>query len=257
MSNFVVLRLERIKTRGELVGRSRHNLRKGRIPDHIDKSKVALNQAMGDAVKEFDKITKGKKMRKNGVLAVEALLSFSPEMAGKIDPLEWSAASLDWAEKEFGKDNLLEMDLHLDEKTPHMHIIFLPRDKKGKWNWRGLCPGRAGLRDLQTRYADAMKPFGLRRGEPKIGRDHVPPAVQRELERLKGELEKTKEEGKKKVMDREKGILAMVKAYFGEEKYGAFLQWAKDRAKKAKKAETLEKGLLDPKASEAPQQPGF
>lgn len=252
MSNFVVLRLEKVKSRGELIGRSRHNLRKGKLPDHVDLSKVGMNQVMGDAVKAFDRMTKGVSLRKNAVVAVEAVLSFSTEMTGKIDPTEWSAKSLDWVAAEFGEENLLEVSLHLDEKTPHLHVLFVPRDSRGKWNWRGICDGRVGMRNLQTRYAEAMKPFGLRRGEPKIGRDHVPPAIQREIERLKEEVEKTKETAKKEKMTHEQKILGMVKAYFGEEKFLDFLRWAKDRAKKAREAKKLEAGLVAQKPASGP-----
>lgn len=236
---FCVLRFEKIKSIGELTGRSRHNRRKGVVPDHVDLSKVSLNLSSGDAVKKFGEITKGKVMRKNGVLAVEGVLSFSPEMKGKIDTAAWGRDSIAWLEKEFGAENILELDLHEDEKTPHLHVIFVPRDKKGKWNWRGVCEGKQGLRDLQSRYAEVMEPFGLVRGEPKIGRDHVPPAVKRELDKFK-------EAAKTAGMKKEEEILGLVKSFFGEAKFLDFLKWAKARAKKAAEMKKLEADLRAP-----------
>ena len=251
MSNYAVFRIQKIKSRLELIGRSKHNRRdlsEETIPDHIDRNLICESQTMGNAVKEFDRITAGMKMRRNGVIAVEAVMSFSPEMKGKIDLSQWVVDSLKWLEREFGKENLIEVSLHLDETTPHLHVIFLPRDKRGKWNWRGICPGRQGMRDLQSRYAEAVAHFGLARGEPKVGKvaDYIPPAVHRELVMLRKELELAKEAGIKDSMNREKSILEMVKAFFGEEKYQAFLKWVKYRESKAKKTENLEKVIFNP-----------
>lgn len=246
MNNFAVLRFSKVKSQSELRNRSAHNHRKGKIPDHVDVSRVNSNELMRDAVKKFKELTDGKKMRKNGVLAVEAVMSFSPEMIGKIDVRKWSGKSIGWMERIFGKENILEIALHLDEKTPHLHVIFAPRDEKGKWNWRGLCPGRQGMRNMQTSYAEEVKDFGLSRGEAKVGRHHVPPEIHRRIEGLRIEVEKAHEMGKKESMERESKLFDLVKAYLGEAKYIEFLRWVKRRERAGRESKKLEKDLKGP-----------
>ena len=242
--SYAVLRLEKVKSLVELAGRSAHNRRVfSQVLEHIDAAMASKNIITGDAVSEFRRMTEGKAMRKNGVIAVEAVMSFSHEATEKVDLEKWGADSVKWAESEFGKDNMLEVSLHMDEKTPHLHILFVPRIE-GKWNWRGMCPGRAGMRALQDRYAQAMEPHNLQRGIPKIGRKHVPPAIYREIESLKKVIELKGEETKKKVMHMQNNILDHVKAYFGEEKFLQFLKWAKDRQKKAKQAAKLSEDII-------------
>lgn len=250
MSEFAVLRFEKIKSRSGLVGRSYHNSRKGVVGDHIAKEKIEFNKTMGDGVKEFDRIVAGRGgvLRKNGVVAVEAVMSFSP--SAKLNVEEWASASLAWLGKEFGSGNILEASLHLDEKTPHLHVLFVPIDKRGKFNWRGICGGREGMRALQSSYATSMGPFGLSRGISKIGRDHIPPAIHREIEKLKIEIEKLKVSGKENIMNKEQNMLSAVKAYLGEDKFLQFLEWLEVRNKKYKRTKALEKGLMSGKAGE-------
>lgn len=66
-----------------------------------------------------------KKMRKDGVRAVEVLLSLSPDHG--IDPIEFFKMSMCWfAERFGGMGNLLAADVHLDEAQEHVHLLFLP-----------------------------------------------------------------------------------------------------------------------------------
>jgi hypothetical protein len=43
---------------------------------------------------------------------------------GRID--EWCRDNLDYFRKEFGEKNIVSAVLHLDEKTPHIHIALVP-----------------------------------------------------------------------------------------------------------------------------------
>jgi len=245
MPDFAVLRFEKVKSRIELESRSRHNRRLGKVPSHVDVSLSRLNHIEGNGVEAFERVSEGVKMRKNGVLAVEAVLGFSPE--AKLDVAKWTKSSVQWMEKEFGAENIGEVALHLDEQTPHLHVIFFPRDPRGKWNWRGLVPGRDGMARLQTRYAEAVADLGLARGIPKIGRSHVDPGVHRELEKARAEVEKVKSTTREE-------ILKDVESFLGAQVWLEFLKWMKDRAMKKKLKEKLvedliaKDALLDPKA---------
>jgi hypothetical protein len=43
---------------------------------------------------------------------------------GRID--EWCKDNLDYFRKGFGEKNIVSAVLHLDEKTPHIHIALVP-----------------------------------------------------------------------------------------------------------------------------------
>lgn len=111
------------------------------------------------------------KRRKDAVLAVEQVLTASPEFF-RFDEEKacwdqrrlkaWANAALDWLKREHG-ENLIAVTLHLDETSPHLHAIITPIVPDGR-----LCAkeftARMRLVDWQTSYASALAPLGLQRG---------------------------------------------------------------------------------------------
>jgi len=114
-------------------------------------------------------------IRKNAVLAVEFLLTASPEYFRPDDPsragyyeqqrLEsFQQKACEWLQTRYGS-RIVRAELHLDESTPHIHAYMVPLDEKGKLNCRALLGGsRYRLSELQDDFALAMKPLGLERG---------------------------------------------------------------------------------------------
>jgi hypothetical protein len=114
-------------------------------------------------------------IRKNAVLAVEFLLTASPEYFRPDDPsragyyeqqrLEsFQHQACEWLLNRYGS-RIVRAELHLDESTPHIHAYMVPLDEKGKLNCRALLGGsRYRLSQLQDDFALAMKPLGLSRG---------------------------------------------------------------------------------------------
>lgn len=114
-------------------------------------------------------------IRKNAVLAVEFLLTASPEYfrpddpsrAGYYEPKQLESfqhTACEWLQNRYG-DRIIRAELHLDESTPHIHAYMVPLDEKGKLNCRALLGGsRYRLSELQDDFALAMKPLGLERG---------------------------------------------------------------------------------------------
>src|SRR5690606_10808376 len=76
----------------------------------------------------------------------------------------WVRANYDFVCKEFGKENIVRFTLHLDEKTPHIHAVVVPLTDDGRLSAKERFGNRNDLSDRQTRYADAMEQFGLKRG---------------------------------------------------------------------------------------------
>jgi len=114
-------------------------------------------------------------IRKNAVLAVEFLLTASPEYfrpddpsrAGYYEPQKLESfqdTACEWLQTRYG-DRIVRAELHLDESTPHIHAYMVPLDEKGKLNCRALLGGsRYRLSELQDDFAAAMAPLGLERG---------------------------------------------------------------------------------------------
>lgn len=122
------------------------------------------------------------KHRKDAVLCVGYFLGASPqffrpdapERAGyyQEDILKpWIDANLKWLQEKHG-DNLVKATVHLDEATPHIVAYVVPihddpkRPGKKKLSYNADFGGsKYRLQELQDEYAQAMEPFGLRRGK--------------------------------------------------------------------------------------------
>jgi len=116
---------------------------------------------------------RGARMARSPVIAVEVLLTCSPEyfrqdnpsQAGAYDPqrLEnWKTVITKFARAHFS-DNLVSLSVHLDEVSPHAHVTCLARDDTGNFNAKRLC-SRANLIRLHDAYAEACAPLGTQRG---------------------------------------------------------------------------------------------
>jgi len=131
------------------------------------------------------------KLRKNGVIAYEAVLTASPTYFQNLAPEERGVKFRRWYDEQkrfvlakYGEHRVVSMVLHLDEQTPHIHVVILPlelradgRSKDGTKRWAlvGRSISGPGQFDrLQNEYARAMEPLGLSRGEVKSGRKHKP-----------------------------------------------------------------------------------
>ena len=112
--------------------------------------------------------------RANAVYAFDFLCAASPEyFEGKTEDQikEWAEASLQWSRDTFGADNVRAALLHMDETSPHLSLLIIP-EHEGKLNAKYFTGTRAKMRGLWTSYAEAMRPFGLRRGREYSPADH-------------------------------------------------------------------------------------
>jgi 5S rRNA maturation endonuclease (ribonuclease M5) len=173
-----ICRISKLKTGGAIAASESHTLRKRSTPnaDLTKANERFIGTEPGTAFLEqevFDRIGE-QKIRKDGVLCVEILLTASPEYfrpgdrgrAGQWDSQQledWKRTNQDWLGEKFG-DRLVRAELHLDESTPHIHAYLVPLDEKGKLNCKSIFGGREKLSQFQDSYAAAMKPLGLERG---------------------------------------------------------------------------------------------
>lgn len=73
--------------------------------------------------------------------------------------------------REFGEENIASFIVHLDEKNPHAHCVFVPITADGRLCAKEITGGknkneaRQRMRELHTRFAEVSRKYGLDRGE--------------------------------------------------------------------------------------------
>jgi len=182
MSKFAILRTAKLKTMAKITMAGNHNSRDMDVPNADPNGKIELLMGSNNPEQLFREKAEehGLKIRKNGVLAFELLLTYSPEMKGNLPILEWKEANIEWIKKKYGEDRVLSAHLHLDETTPHIQVLIMPLVKKKfrgemrvSLSCRDFLGGHKKLSALQTNYANAMAQFGLVRGIPGSRAKHV------------------------------------------------------------------------------------
>lgn len=91
-----------------------------------------------------------KKVRKNGVRAIEIMLSMSLDHG--IDDRSFYIDSMNWfADRLGGRENILSADVHRDEANDHVHLLFLPL-VGGRMIGSELLGGRSKFRGLRSDF---------------------------------------------------------------------------------------------------------
>lgn len=179
---YAIMRIEKIKTYQELAGVSDHNHRHHHT-DNADPSKRDFNKRLvgsTDIVRDLKALYQKfgiEKLRKNGVLAVEMVLSFSPEWIKEASGYKpdakdlvqaWAKKCMQWVKANFG-DNVVSCVYHGDESTPHLHLVLGVSyfdEKRTRWRLSAdrFFGSKAKLSALQTSHAQAVESLGLQRG---------------------------------------------------------------------------------------------
>lgn len=126
----------------------------------------------------------GCRTRKDSVRFVDTLVTASPEFfKGKKreDVRLFFQTATDFLARKIGKDNIFAATVHMDEKTPHMHLCFTPITEDGRLSAKEIIGNRAQLTKWQDDFfAHMVKKFpDLERGESAsvTGRRHIPTRV--------------------------------------------------------------------------------
>ena len=186
---YAILRTKKIKDNAKFSQMCQHNLRDNNTHEkNIDLSKSHCNEIFIDKLnlsngREYSKKiqdyykSKEAKVNKNSVIAMEFVLTASPEFfTDDKKKNEWAKHQLDFIKNEWG-DNCKFAIIHKDESTDHIHVVisteetktqrFKNRHGEGEKKVTSLNARRFNrkyLIDLQTRYANHNKKFGLQRG---------------------------------------------------------------------------------------------
>lgn len=162
MAEFAILRVAKLKSYQAIKSSMLHTFREQETPN-ADPDRLATNSLIGasssgEALEEFQKRLP-EKIRKNGVLAIEYLITGSPEaMAAKTREQQDSyfQDSLKWLRRLHGAENVFFAAIHRDETTPHLVVYVTPKDENGKLNCRKFLGGSVALAKLQSDFADRV-----------------------------------------------------------------------------------------------------
>ena len=139
----------------------------------------------------------GCRTRSDSVRVVEVLVTASPEFfkgKKKAEIKAYFTVALDFIQKHQSKDTIISAVVHMDEKTPHMHLCFVPLTEDGRLSAKDIMGNKKKLTWWQDEFWKHMvKRFpDLERGESasQTGRDHIPPRVFKEMTRLTKQKDK-------------------------------------------------------------------
>ena len=123
----------------------------------------------------------GCRTRKDSTRFVDTLVTASPEFFKKKSPKEIQAffqRAADFLIERVGRENIVSAVVHMDEKTPHLHLTFVPLTKDNRLCAKEIIGNRANLTKWQDDFHACMveKYPDLERGESasKTGRKHIP-----------------------------------------------------------------------------------
>ena len=186
---YAIMRIEKCKM-GAVSRIEKHHERKKDVyksnPD-IDLNRSDLNFHIKDPPDSYRKLIRkrieevGCRTRKDSVVMQDSICTASPEFfKGKTSRQkeDFFRMAYRFYVKTFGEENILSAVVHLDERTPHMHVCFVPITKDGKLSSKTVIGGPAGLVKLQDDfYSHMLYNFPeLKRGIPKriTHRKHLP-----------------------------------------------------------------------------------
>lgn len=191
---YAIMRIEKIKSIAEMNSRYEHNFRL-RNSRNVSSELSHLNYDLqGEKRTPYsdlyereieERIISGsitEKIRKDAVLGLEVVMTFSHEDIGRFDVNEWAEDSRNWLERTFNPpdreityihdeneirekvQNVKSCVLHLDEGTPHLHAFIVPINSEGKLSAFYYSDGPSKMRELQDSYALAMEKYNFRPG---------------------------------------------------------------------------------------------
>jgi hypothetical protein len=185
--SFAICRMEKMKSH-DLKGMQFHNQREreSKTNPDIDQERSHLNYDLVNAEKiDYNKRVKEiiesqktgtRKTRKDAVLVNELLITSDRSFFDRLDPAEekrFFEESYKMFADRYGEQNVAYAMVHMDEKTPHMHLGVVPMSE-GKLQGKNVF-NRNELRWIQDEFPKYLQRqgFDVERGEKGSDREHL------------------------------------------------------------------------------------
>lgn len=204
--SYGIIRIQKFK-KNDVRGIQSHDNRERKShsnPD-IDPTKSELNfslikcqnQNFSDSInKNLEGINLTKAVRKDAVVMVQCLVTSDHDFFKNIPEPDkqrkFFEQSLAFIADRYGRENIISATVHLDEKTPHMHVNFTPI-KNQKLSAKSIF-NRTEFRNLHSDFYHSVgQKWGLERGESREEkRRHLDTAAFK-IETSRVELEQAKQ----------------------------------------------------------------
>lgn len=186
---FTICRAEKLKSFGNIGAAGEHCNRTRLTPNADTELRKYNSRPIGsadlvaDVKKRIHEVQGDKALRKDGVIAIEQLLSASPELfnlkktaegniRGNVEAWKsFEAEAINWLKDFYGPKNVVAVYVHHDEKSPHIQAFIVP-EANGKMNAKHYLGGREKLSKMQDSFAAAVKHLQIDRGIKGSRADH-------------------------------------------------------------------------------------
>ncbi|MBK1794458.1 plasmid recombination protein [Devosia sp. WQ 349] len=172
-----IFRATKLKSREEISGSVAHLMR-WRHAANADPDRTADNRIIigsSNPLAEIDAALEGVWARSDSVRAIEVMISASLEWWERATPEmmeQWIAANVRFLVGAFGDGTIAHLQLHLDERTPHLTGYVVPV-VRGRLNAKAFLGGKQKMRELQDKAAAAVAHLGISRGVKGSQASHV------------------------------------------------------------------------------------
>lgn len=138
----------------------------------------------------------GCRVRRDSVKFVDTLVTVSPEFAKAHDAEmpEYFNRAFEFLKERVGEENIISAVVHMDEKTPHLHLCFVPLTKDGRLSAKEILGNKKTMIQWQDDFYACMAERWpeLERGTPAVEtkRKHLTPQWYKKVTAMDAKLEK-------------------------------------------------------------------
>lgn len=169
-------------------------------PD-IDKSRIAQNYHLVTPRWSYEQEIKhriqmaGCRVRRDSVKFVDTLVTVSPEFAKahEAEMPEYFNRAFDFLKERVGEENIISAVVHMDERTPHLHLCFVPLTKDKRLSAKEILGNKKAMIRWQDDFYACMAERWpeLERGTPAVEtrRKHLPPQWYKKVTAMDAKLE--------------------------------------------------------------------
>ena len=140
--------------------------------------------------------TAGCRVRKDSVKFVDTLVTVSPEFAKahEAEMPEYFMRAFGFLKERVGEENIISAVVHMDEKTPHMHLCFVPLTRDKRLSAKEILGNKKSMIRWQDDFYACMSERWpeLERGTPAVEtkRRHLTPQWYKRVTAMDTKLEK-------------------------------------------------------------------
>jgi len=158
---------------------------------HIIRPKKSYYYEIQSRIEYAQKFNPKLKLRKDSIKFIDTIITASPDFFKDRSPSEvkeYFNRAVDFLSDEVGKQNIFTATVHMDERTPHLHLCFVPLTNDNRLSAKDILGDRVKLTGWQDKFHAYMSEWfeDLERGEPAIEtkRKHIPVRLFKQASRL-------------------------------------------------------------------------